>query len=74
MRVDGGGGRWRVRVGVGVEWRVEREEKMLAYMEVQLTTAILKAGHKCKDPLANRPDEYILFYSDVLIFHISTYV
>ena len=31
-------------------------------LEVQLTTAILKAGDKCKYPLANRPDEYILFF------------
>ena len=47
MRVDGGGGRWRVRVGVGVEWRVEREEMML---KVQLTTAILKAGVNASIP------------------------
>ena len=42
---------------------------MLAYMEVPLTTAILKAGDKCKYPLANRPDEYILA-SDVLSLHM----
>ena len=35
---------------------------MLAYMEVQLTTAILKAGDKCKYPLPNRLDEYILLF------------
>ena len=60
MRVDGGGGRWRVRVGVGVEWRVERDD--VGIYEIQLTTAILKAGDKCKYPLANRPDEYILLF------------